>query len=122
MTVNNIIAAVDLKEPNSYTREEKLRWLSALDGRVVEEVIKTHEGGEIDTPPSYETGAEELVIGEPYGGDIYYHYLQAMIAAENSEIQRYNRRMTLFNSAYAAWCSRYAAAHAPKRAGDAFRF
>ena len=122
MKAMDVIERVDLLEPNDYSPEQKLRWLSALDGRVVEEVIRTHEGGEIDTPPRYETGAEELVIGEPYGGEIYYHYLQAMIAAENSEIQRYNRRMTLFNSAYSAWCSRYAATHAPKHAGDAFRF
>jgi len=122
MKAMDVIERVDLMEPNDYSPEQKLRWLSTLDGRVVEEVIATHEDGAIDTPPLYETGAEELVIGEPFGAEIYYHYLQAMIAAENSETQRYNRRMTLFNSAYTAWQNHYTARHMPKRAGERFRF
>ena len=82
MTVNDIIAAVDLKEPNSYSREEKLRWLSALDGKVREEVLLTHEGydGSSDFAP-YESGEEELLIPFPYGEGVYTHYLIAMIAA-----------------------------------------
>ena len=118
----DMIERLDLLEPNDYSPEQKLRWLSELDGKLYLEVVKTHAGAYDPYPPRYESGEEELLVSEPYGESLYYHYLQAMVAAENGENQRYNRRMTLFNSAYAAWCSRYAAAHAPKRAGDAFRF
>ena len=66
MTVNDIIAAVDLKEPNSYSRGEKLRWLSALDGKVREEVLLTHEGYEgAESFAPYESGEEELLIPFP---------------------------------------------------------
>ena len=43
MTVNEIIANVDLLEPNSCSAEEKLRWLSSLDGKIFSEVILAHE-------------------------------------------------------------------------------
>ena len=122
MKAMDVIERVDLLEPNDYSPEQKLRWLSTLDGKAVEEVIRTHEGGEETALPHYESGAEELVIPEPYGADIYYYYLQAMIAAENSETQRYNKRMTLFNSAYTGWVNRYAAQHRAICAGEHFRF
>ena len=52
-----------------------------------------------------------LIVGAPYGEDVYYYYLQAMIAAENSETQRYNKRMTLFNAAYQEWTDFYNRTH-----------
>ena len=70
----------------------------------------------------YQTGEEELLVGAPYGEDLYYYYLQAMIAAENSETQRYNKRMTMFNSAYTGWADFYARTHRPLRAGTHFVF
>ena len=63
MTVNEIIADVDLKEPNSYSSGEKLRWLSSLDGKIFAEVLQTHEGLEEDasfTP--YTDGTETPLI------------------------------------------------------------
>ena len=122
MRAIDIIERVDLLEPNDYSPEQKLHWLSTLDGRILEEVIRTHEDARDGPPPRYENGDEELLVGAPYGEDLYYYYLQAMIAAENSETQRYNKRMTLFNSAYTAWLSRYTATHAPRRAGEHFVF
>ena len=73
MTGNDIIALVDLKEPNSYTTDEKIRWLSNLDGKIFEEVIKQYEeyDPEEDTFTPYEDGSEELLVGAPYGEDMY---------------------------------------------------
>ena len=122
MKAMEIIERVDLMEPNDYSPEQKLHWLSTLDGKLVQEVILTHEDAEDAAPPVYETGDEELVIGAPYGEDIYYYYLQAMIAAENSETQRYNKRMTLFNSACQGWVNWYNRTHRPRGAGTRFKF
>lgn len=107
-----IIERLDLLEPNDYAPEQKLRWLSTLDGKIYREVIRTHEGGNAWCGP-YLRGDEELIVGLPYGEDIYYHYLQAMIAAENSETQRYNKRMTMFNAAYQGWTNWYNMSHMP---------
>ena len=122
MKAMDIIERVDLLEPNDYSPEQKLHWLSTLDGKIFREILETHEGAETDTLPAYVGGGEELIIGAPYGEDVYYYYLQAMIAAENSETQRYNKRMTLFNAAYQAWTDYYSRTHRPKRALSHFLF
>ena len=122
MKAMDIIERVDLLEPNDYSPEQKLHWLSTLDGKIFREILETHEGAETDTLPAYVGGGEELIIGAPYGEDVYYHYLQARIAAENSETQRYNKRMTLFNAAYQAWTDYYSRTHRPKRALSHFLF
>ena len=123
MTVNDIIAAVDLREPNSYTRAEKLRWLSALDGRIEDEVLKTHEGYEPgERMREYSTGEEELLIPFPYCEGVYTHYLIAMIAAANAETARYNQQIALYNAAYSQWWNAYHAAHMPRHGGRRFSF
>ena len=136
MKAMDLIERVDLLEPNDYGPEQKLRWLTTLDGKAFREVIETHEqssehvardprvaiGGATDMLPSYVNGDEELLIEEPFALDVYYNYLQAMIAAENSETQRYNRRMVMFNAAYQEWTNWYNRTHVPKRAGTYFRF
>ena len=82
MTVSSLIEIVDLKEPNSITNGEKIAWLSDLDGKIFEEVIKTHEGQdpETDTFTPYSEGTEDLLIDDPYAQGIYVNYLIAMIA------------------------------------------
>ncbi len=122
MKAMDMIERVDLLEPNDYGPEQKLQWLSTLDGKAFREVIETHEDGVTDTLPVYVNGDEELLIEDPFANDIYYYYLQAMIAAENSETQRYNKRMVMFNAAYQEWTNWYNRTHKPKRAGTHFRF
>ncbi len=122
MKAMDIIDRVDMMEPNDYPPEQKLQWLSTLDGQVYREVLRTHEGCGVWNGV-YETGQEELLIGPPYGEDIYYYYLQARIAQENSETQRYNKRMVLFNNAYQAWTNWYNRTHMPAGAREnRFRF
>lgn len=123
MTVNELIAAADLKEPNSYSREEKLHWLSALDGKIVEEVLKTHEGFEDSGEKRlYATGEEELLIPYPYGEGIYTHYLIAMIAAANAETARYNQQIAMYNANYSQWWNAYHASHLPLHGASRFQF
>ena len=122
MKAIDIIERVDLLEPNDYSPEQKLHWLSTLDGKIFHEVIRTHEGAEAEEVPVYQTGDEELLVGAPYGEDLYYYYLQAMVAAENGETQRYNKRMTLFNSAWQGWVNWYNRSHMPHKRGAGFRF
>ena len=118
----DIIERLDLLEPNDYSPEQKLRWLHSLDGKIYREVIQTHEDVWSPFPEPYESGAEELLVGRPYGEDLYYYYLQAMVAAENGETQRYNKRMTLFNSVWQSWVNWYNRSHRPRRRGEGFRF
>ena len=123
MTVNEIIAGVDLKEPNACTAAEKLRWLSALDGKIFAEVLQTHEGleaGASFTP--YSDGTETPLIPFPYCEGVYTHYLIAMIAAANAETARYNQQIALYNAEYSQWWNAFHAAHAPLHGGTRFAF
>ena len=122
MKAMDLIERVDLLEPNDYGPEQKLQWLTMLDGKAFREVIETHEDAPTDEIPVYSTGDEELLIEAPFALDVYYHYIQAMIAAENSETQRYNKRMTMFNAAYQEWTNWYNRTHRPKKAGTHFVF
>lgn len=134
MTVNQIIALVDLKEPNSYTAAEKIKWLSDLDGKIFNEVILTHEHDDVEftpyninaldpvqegeTPPEPET----LLIGDPYGEDIYIHYLIARIASGNAEVSRYNQQISMYNAAYSQWWNKFNSTHLPLHAHTRFLF
>ena len=120
MKAMDVIDRVDMMEPNAFGPEQKLRWLSTLDGKVFIDIILTHEGGKMGALPDYQTGQEELLIPRPYGEDIYHHYLMAMMDAENHETQRYNRRMTLFNTAFQEFTNWYNREHLPKKTGRQF--
>ena len=46
MTIIEAINRVDSVKPNTYSQQDKVHWLSNLDGVVKREIIDTHEGGE----------------------------------------------------------------------------
>ncbi len=123
MTANELIALADLKEPNSYTHDEKLSWLSSLDGKIHAEVLLGHEGAEDAEPfAPYENGEEELLIPFPYAEGVYTHYLIAMIAAGNAEAARYNQQIAMYNANYSQWWNAYHASHTPLHALGRFLF
>ena len=93
------IHRVDILEPNQYAVDQKLRWLSLLDGQIFEELINAYEP-EREKPGEYITGEEELLAPMPYAESIYCRYLQAMIAAENCESAKYNQQIVLYNGAF----------------------
>ena len=102
MKAMDIIDRLDGLEPNQYSPEQKLRWLSILDGKIYEEVLRPRER-EPKGFKEYANGNEELLVPFPYGDDVYLNYLQAMVALENAETQRYNKRLQFFNNAYAEY-------------------
>ena len=118
MTVESICGLVDIKEPNSYSTDEKVAWLSNLDGKIFEEVIKKYAEYDPDedtfTPYTSSTySTDTLLIDAPYGEDIYVHYLIAMIAQGNGETSRYNQQIALYNTAYSQWWNHYNTTHHP---------
>lgn len=110
MKAMDIIDRVDIMEPNQYDVGQKLKWLSVLDGKVYEEIIRPREADPQDFK-EYTTGDEELIVPFPYDYDVYYYYLQAMIAIENDEPKRANKRMALFNNAYTEYVNWYCRNH-----------
>ena len=53
MTAGEILDRVDALRPNSYSPEQKLRWLRRLDGQILLELLETHERA---VPPTVACG------------------------------------------------------------------
>ena len=119
MTVSEAISKADAIAPNQYTDQQKLDWLSTLDGRIYHEVFRTHEPGFGVMLPyeGHDSTDDELFVQEPYGADLYVNYLLSRVAEANAEIQKYNLYATLFNEAYKSFTNKFNREHMPKEAG-----
>lgn len=122
MTIIEAINRIDILKPNAYSQQEKVKWLSTLDGVIKKEIIDTHEGGEEVVFEGYtETTnvATELLVPAPYD-DIYLRWLAAQIDYMNGEYARYNNGVQTYNDAYSAFERYYNRTHMPL--GKKFKF
>ena len=122
MKILEAITKIDTLKPNSYTQDEKIKWLSTLDGIIKSEIIDTHEGGEGTVFKGYESDTSldtELLVPSPYC-DLYIRYLEAQIDYANAEYGKYNNSMSMYNSAYSSFERYYNRTHMPK--GTKFKF
>ena len=124
MTIADVISKVDALKPNTFSTEEKIAWLSTLDARVKSQVIDTHECSQPICFYGYTDLGDvemELLVPAPYD-EMYTHWLMAMIDYHNSEDDRYNNAITLFNNAYEGYKKHYTRTHMPISTGDRFIF
>lgn len=124
MTIAEVISKVDALMPNNYTPEDKIGWLSSLDSRVKAQIIDTHQRNE----PIYFYGYDsmmdqemELLVPAPYD-EMYLRWLEAQIHYHNSEDERYNNAIMLFNNAYEGYKKHYTRTHMPLNHGSRFIF
>ena len=101
MTVREAVGRFDLLYPNAMPYAEKLRVLSALDGKLYTELLSRLSGAPApfagytaDTPAD-----TALLAPFPYD-DIYLKALCAENDAINGDIARYNNAAALFNAAW----------------------
>ena len=119
MTIAEVISKVDALKPNTYTTEDKVGWLSNLDARVKTQIIDTHRHREPIFFYGYDPSLDmdtELIVHAPYD-DMYLRWLEAMIDYHNSEDDRYNNAITLFNTAYEGFKKHYTRTHMPISTG-----
>nr|DAH17104.1 MAG TPA: hypothetical protein [Caudoviricetes sp.] len=118
MTISEAIERADRLMPNQYDREQKVRWLSELDGQAEREVFARCEAppeGDF-TPYDPETDLEkELRIPAPWDG-IYLDWLQAQYSYYNAEFTRYGNAQEKFNNAYLSFTASWLRSHMPKQA------
>ena len=114
MTILDAISRIDTLKPNAYSQEQKVRWLSTLDGVVKSEIIDTHEGGEgiPYTPYNEDNLTAKLLIPAPYD-DVYLRWLEAQIDYANGEYGKYQNSMTMYNTAYSSFERYYNRTHMP---------
>ena len=124
MTIAEVISKVDALKPNTYTPEDKVDWLSNLDARVKSQIIDTHEGGEGVLFYGYDSILDEgtiLLVPAPYD-EMYLRWVEAMIDYHNSDDERYNNAIMLFNNSYEGYKKHYTRTHMPLNRGKQFIF
>ena len=74
-TFSEIINRVDQNKPNSFEVEEKLRWLTELNGKIAQEVMLMSVTGVRNLPRGEEALECEALVSFPYE-DLYDRYLE----------------------------------------------
>lgn len=138
MNIQECINRTDSVKPNQYSVEDKVRWLSYLDGSIRKEILDKYEQPPEkketqviiiygDTEESTEETIEEkefsgyspdrltdeLLVPFPYD-ELYVAYLKAKIDEENGETERYNNSAATFNGMLQNFQKAYHREHMPK--------
>lgn len=116
MNIKECIDQVDNIKPNHYSIEDKVKWLSFLDGLIIDEVLKTHEGYDekynLFSGYSPDNLTEKLIAEPPYD-ELYVAFLKMKIDEENGETARYNNSAILYNTYYTQFKKHYNSTHMP---------
>ena len=107
MTPNKAIEIIDKLKPNSYSEEDKLRWINELDGMVQRLVIQSDEIKQYSYPEDMD---KELLIPAPFD-DVYTLFLEAKIDYHNREYANYNNSATMFESQFSEYKKAYIREH-----------
>lgn len=140
MNIEEAINRFDSLIHNTYSQEDKLAWLSRVDGMVYNHIIMTHEGHEDVSFPDYTDTIDdtidntiddtiddtidletELLIPEPYS-DAYLYWLEAQVHYYNGEYHKYNNAIVQFNTEYEAYADYYNRNNKPINEGKRFIF
>ena len=122
MTIIEAINRIDSLKPNNYTHEDKISWLSTLDGIIKKQIVDTHEGAESVTFNGYDVDTAldtVLLVPAPYD-DIYIKWLEAQIDYVNGETKKFNNSIVMYNTAYSEYERYYNRTNMPK--GKSFKF
>lgn len=108
MTINEVLTQVQTLKPHQIPDEIMVRWISVLEGKIIDEIILTHELSEIVEFNGYSIDDmdTELIVPDTYA-DVYIYYLEAMIDQTNNETSRYLSSMQMFNSAWQDYANYY---------------
>ena len=92
MRIIDAINQTDSLTPNVYSTEEKVRWLSQVEGLV----LATVSSGQVFQGYDGDTDTDtEMKIPSPYD-TIYLRWLEAQIHYHNGEMDRYNNAIVLY--------------------------
>ena len=122
MTIKEAIEKTNARLPgNGFSEEDMINWLSQLDMRIKVQIMDAHVGEPVlfygyDADTDTET---ELLACAPYD-EMYLRWLEAMIHYHDSEDERYNNAIILFDNAYEGYKKYYTRTHMPKSCGGRF--
>ena len=112
-TIREVLARVDQRKPNAFTAEQKVAWISALEGRIAIDVFLM----DISEAEQFQYQAEadqdtKLLIRFPHD-DLYDLWLYAQIDMANGEYDKYQNAMIQYNEAFSNFVKWFARVYAP---------
>ena len=114
MTINEAINTLDNQKTNTFSRQDKLGWLSRLDGQIYQEL---HCGqGDFPGYTDQTDPQTQLLVPAPWD-EIYLHYMTAQIDYLSGEMTRYTNAALLYNTTLAAYVRHYTRTHLPQGRG-----
>lgn len=113
MTPNKAIERVNSVSPDAYSDENKLQWISELDGMVRRLVYQTQEAAPYRYPEDMDT---ELLVPAPFDG-VYELYIMSKVDFHNQEWGKYNNSATVFHSLFDDFKKAYIRENMPKAVG-----
>lgn len=99
MTIVKAISLFDSQRRNDVSTELKTEWLSQLDFKIYEELLKARYDVSFSGYTSQTATSEELLAPEAYS-EIYPAYLIMKTDYMNGETERYNNSASVFNRLY----------------------
>lgn len=122
MKIKEAIDRIDRLKHNTYSRADKIAWLSMLDDTVKRLIIDTHEGWEDITFSGYDVNTDmdtKLLVPSPFD-DMYIKWLEAQIDYANGEFDRYNNAMAMYNTLYNNYSNYYRRNNMPRAVNFSF--
>ena len=114
ITLDQVIQKADGLVPNSFSREDKVGWLSAFDGQICREILSVHEGwDEAFRPYDPREGSRSLLVPEPYGMELYVAFLENTMDHYNGDTARYNNSLDRLAGLYNSFFRAYHRDHLP---------
>ena len=107
MKLTEAITRIDELKYNTYPREEKIAWLSELDGMVNAQILGA-QGAAVELTPydPVADGEKTLLVPAPHDR-MYLYWLEAKMDYYNGEYTRYNNAISLFNTAFRSYGDAY---------------
>lgn len=114
MTPNKAIERVNSVAPDAYSDENKLQWISELDGMIKRLVHQEEEFEPYQFPVDMD---KELLVHAPFDG-IYELYITAKTDFHNREWKKYNNSASNFHYLFDDYKKAYIREHMPKSSGS----
>ena len=124
MKIIEAINEVDSLKPNTYSRNQKIVWLSRVDSMVKKQIIDTHKSAEVVSFDGYtaDTPTDTVLLVPAPWDEIYLRWLEAQIDYHNGEYDKYNNAIIVFNTAFEDYQKHYNDMHNPVQRGKRFLF
>lgn len=119
ITLGEVLAYFDEQVPNQYEASDKIKWLSEIEERIFNNIIKTHHGAEGVNFNGYneQTDINTVMLVDSAYSELYRYWLEKSVHYANREIPSFNNAMSMYANYYEDYYCYYNRTHRPISAG-----